>query len=227
MKKIIVLMLVGLVAVAVELTRPTDAKALTFDLGSVFNGVTPTSTPPWLTATFADVTIGTVTLTLTSKLNVTSEFISDVAFNVNPSILPSSLTIVQSPIVNPIPTSILHTTDNAQNLIGGGAAGFGFDIMMSWATANNSGRFDDSDVVAFTITAPNLTAADFDFTNTGSADAKIGAHIQGIPIIGDGTTSGAIKDGGGAPVPEPATMFLLGLGLIGIAGYGRKTFLKK
>jgi hypothetical protein len=45
-------------------------------------------------------------------------------------------------------------------------------------------------------------------------------------IQGDGGTIGYIAESTN-PVPEPATMLLLGSGLIGLAGYGRKKFFKK
>ena len=56
-----------------------------------------------------------------------------------------------------------------------------------------------------------------DIVNAGSNPVTI-YYAGGGPIILPPTTQ---------PVPEPATMLLLGSGLIGLAGYGRKKFFKK
>jgi hypothetical protein len=204
---------------AAILLVPTQAKALSFTLNTTFNGAPPTSTPPYLTAVFANAGANTVTLTLTSSLETPSEFISDVAFNVNPSIIPNSLTITEGSHSGSGPATIDAAAQDAQKLKGGGSAGFGFDVNISFPPdAPSSNRFDDSDVAVFTLTGTGLTENDFNFTNTGSADAHIAAHIQGIPV-GD---SGAVKDGPPSTqvVPEPSTWLLLITGSVFIFGYG-------
>ncbi|MDY6837240.1 MAG: PEP-CTERM sorting domain-containing protein [Thermodesulfobacteriota bacterium] len=56
-----------------------------------------------------------------------------------------------------------------------------------------------------------------------SGELRIGIHVQGFD---SGGSESFINDPG-SPVPEPATMLLLGSGLVGLAGFGRKRFFKK
>jgi len=55
---------------------------------------------------------------------------------------------------------------------------------------------------------------------------RLGLHVRSIGDVG-GSDSFVSLPGEGAPVPEPATMLLLGSGLIGLAGFGRRKFFKK
>ena len=58
--------------------------------------------------------------------------------------------------------------------------------------------------------------------NNGSL--SVGIHVQGF---GSGGSEGFISASSINPVPEPASMVLLGIGLMGIAGISRKKVLKK
>src|SRR5215471_5871981 len=131
----------GAAILFVAMAQAGIANAATYTLNTVFNGSTPTSTPPWLTANFSQDGANTVKLTLTSSLNVSSEFMTEIGFNVNSTITPSSLGILQNP-GSPVASAILAGAQNAENLTGGGAAGFGFDVLIDFTSANNVNRFD-------------------------------------------------------------------------------------
>jgi hypothetical protein len=189
-----------------------------FELGTVLGGTTPTSVAPWLTATFSDITPGQVSLMLQSHLDVASEFIGEVALNLNPSFNPTSLRFLQ--ITGPLLQGAPSLSANGIRLAGAGNLGGGFDVLLSWPTANGRDRLNGIETVSFEIRGPaNLTASDFDFFNAvnGQAGAAIiGAHIQGIPV-GTGTGgSGAVIQ----MIPEPSlvALFVMAIAAVGVGG---------
>lgn len=189
---------------------PSANAALSFTLNKSINGATPTSAAPWLTAVFENIVNNNVTtgvkLTLTSSLEVASEFISSVVFNVRPNITPSAISYVNDTPGYPQVTSVAKTTQNAQVLNGAGSIGKGFDIRIDWSTSNSSGgvrRFNAADVEQFTFTFSGLTESDFNYTNADGY--HVAAQVQGIPQ-NQNETGGSIADGSAcAAVPEPST----------------------
>jgi hypothetical protein len=176
---------------------PANA-SLSFEFNTpAFNGSTPTSNSPYLSAVFTTQSTGTVLLTIASSLNVSTEFISDVAFNVAPAIVPSSLTIIQSG-GSPTNIGISNTTQNAQSLQGSGNEPF--DVNIAFSTSSSGGgadRFNLTDMVQFTITRAGLTENDFNFASIGGY--FLGAHVQGNGL--SGALSGTLT-----AVPEPSSI---------------------
>ncbi len=62
-------------------------------------------------------------------------------------------------------------------------------------------------------------------------EAKGWNGTEDLILSGFWPNQGAISHvslyGASTPVPEPATMLLLGVGLVGLAGFGRKRFIKR
>src|SRR3712207_6653448 len=81
-------------------SAPAQGAMIVFNLDGFITGAAPTSPLPWLTLTFEDVGLGAVQLTVKSDLEVTSEFISEVVFNVDPSIDPTAVLFAFNPFLS-------------------------------------------------------------------------------------------------------------------------------
>ncbi|MGV7224460.1 MAG: PEP-CTERM sorting domain-containing protein, partial [Nitrospinales bacterium] len=109
------------------------------------------------------------------------------------------------------------------NLQGGGG-GLTFDFVPNTTNGVQGGLINPN---ADGFTGRNLfeTQAIFEITFVGLAGDLSNWHMRFRNLGLDG--EGSLNNVPGAPVPEPATVLLLGVGLAGLFGFRRKKFLKK
>ncbi|MBN1930635.1 MAG: PEP-CTERM sorting domain-containing protein [Desulfobacterales bacterium] len=219
----------------------TWATSISFDLGYEFSGGTsPQGGIPWVTVTFDDEgSTGSVVMTINNSGLTGTEFMSEFYFNFDS---PGTLSADSEEKFNDysIISSSTHTAidsfkydANGDNQKGYKADGDGFfDLVIGFPESGD--RFAANEIFALTLTGTDITAGSFNYLSEGAGNSPNGwyvaAHIQGIGP--EGKDSGWVTDGGGGgggggdPIPEPATLMLLGIGLLGTTVITRKKFIK-
>jgi len=190
------------------LAASSAANAITLSYDSVVTGAVPgTGSAPWLTVTITNNSGSGVSMRFGTNV-ATPEFITSVFFSLNGG-TPS---LVADNINNP--------NLGQGNCNGSSPAGTGpWQLCMAFASGGN-GRFNASDG-AYTVTINGVRESNFVYNAAGYRSV---AHVQGISPncsgwIGDNGTTAPNNPGtscGGTSVPEPGTLALLGLGLLGV-----------
>ena len=238
MKKIFLclILLAGLLC----LTAPAQAAVISIEYNFQFSddGSDPAGSIPWLIATLEDAGDNTVKFTLTAGGLINTEFVSNWYFNLNDS-FNDLMNDEYFTFSDPDPAESIELIELGSNSFTADGGG-DFDIKISFPIPNNTGdlRFGSEDSTTFTIEFKPPTDYDGSDFNAASfiADSVKGgpdptvwptaAHIQSIDSDFSGWVTGDIAIEPSSIVPEPATVFLLGAGLIGLAAYGRRKFRK-
>jgi hypothetical protein len=190
----------------------------------------PTSAPPFATMKFTDTAPGVVQLLVSSSLESSTDFVSQIGFNLDPALDPTLVSFTKTGSTGTFTDPVTSSGVNNQALTGNSPGIAGFDFRFDFFNGANI-RFDGNDTLTYNLTCPacagTLDAADFNFVNGGTfsgyfAAAKLG--FSGTPVDSNASRVGdnIAADNTISAVDEPATLAVIGAGLLAM-GWARQS----